>query len=266
MEQVRKTLEKIWLNEKEIKIYLTSLSIGQSSASILGKKNNIARSTAQYTCQSLSEKWLLSVISSWNTFLYSPENPEKLLSLVNKEYDVVEKKFHSTKKIMWDLKAMMNPDVKLPSVKYFSWVEWLIELIEDIFKENHTIYGALELTENIHPDILKYVQTEYVEKRKKSWISARMIFNDNEQTRNYKKYDSDMGRVSLLVDEGQYPFDSCIHIYWKKVAFYSFNQWDMTWVLIENEYVKNMIFSIFKMAWNFSKSFPENKEYKDISI
>jgi sugar-specific transcriptional regulator TrmB len=35
MDKIKKTLEKIGLNKNEIKIYLTSLSIGQSPASIL---------------------------------------------------------------------------------------------------------------------------------------------------------------------------------------------------------------------------------------
>jgi hypothetical protein len=39
----------------------------------------------------------MSVISKGNTFLYSPVDPEKLLSFINKEYDIVEKKFNDTR-------------------------------------------------------------------------------------------------------------------------------------------------------------------------
>ena len=93
MDKIKKVLERLWLNDKEIKIYLTSLYIWSSPASILWQKNNIARTTAKYTCQSLVEKWLLSVVEKWNSSIYSPEEPERLLSLVNKEYDKVEKSF-----------------------------------------------------------------------------------------------------------------------------------------------------------------------------
>lgn len=198
MNNVRKTLEEIGLNEKEVKIYLTSLSIWQSPASVLGQRNNIVRSTAQYTCQSLADKGLISVTPKGNTFLYSPTDPEKLLSLINKEYDLVEKKFNSTRQIMGDLKAMMNPSTKLPQVKYFTGVDGMIDLINDVFTEEDIIYWALELTDNMHPEITRYVNEEYIRKRKKSKVVSKMLFNNNERTKKYQSIDKQMNRVSEI--------------------------------------------------------------------
>jgi hypothetical protein len=42
----------------------------------------------------------MTVIIKGNTFLYSPEGPEKLLTFVNREYELVEKKFSDTRKII----------------------------------------------------------------------------------------------------------------------------------------------------------------------
>lgn len=263
MDKIRKILEQIGLNDKEIKIYLTSLSIWQSPASILGQKNNIVRSTAQYTCQSLSDKGLLDVTPKGNTFLYSPCDPEKLLSLVNKEYDKVEKKFHSTRQIIGDLKAMMNPSAKLPKVKYFTGVDWVIDLINDVFMEENIIYWALELTDKMHPEITRYVNEEYIPKRKSSWVKSKMLFNNNLRTQKYQSIDKQMNRISLLVSKDDFPFESCLHIYWNKVAVYSYNKDDLTGILIENEYVKNMFLSLYKMAWKFAKNLPENEQYKN---
>lgn len=263
MDKIRKTLEKIGLNQKEIKIYLTSLSIWQSPASILGQKNNIVRSTAQYTCQSLSDKGLLNITPKGNTFLYTACDPEKLLSLVNKEYDLVEKKFQSTRQIIWDLKAIMNPSIKLPKVKYFTWIEWVIDLINDVFTEENIIYGALELTDNMHPEITRYINEEYIPKRKVSKVVSKMLFNNNSRTQKYQSIDKQMNRISLLVSKEDFPFESCLHIYGNKVAVYSYNKDDLTGILIENEYVKNMFLSLYKMAWKFAKNLPENEKYKN---
>jgi hypothetical protein len=41
-------------------------------------------------------------------------------------------------------------------------------MFEDIFKENSTIYGCLEITDDIHPEIEKYLNTIYTQKRAKS--------------------------------------------------------------------------------------------------
>lgn len=263
MDKIKKTLEKLGLNEKEIKIYLTSLSLGQAPASVLWQKHNIVRSTANYTCQSLVDKWLMSVIQKGNTFLFSPENPQKLLSMVNKEYDIVEKKFHDTRMIMDDLQSLMNPARKLPKVKYFTGVDGVIDLIEDVFTEENVIYWALELTEDMHPDITRYVNNEYIPKRKNSWVKSKMLFNNTHRTKKYQSLDEQMNRISLLTPQNDFPFESCLHIYWNKVAIYSYNKDDLTGILIENKYVKKMFFSIYKMAWNFAKNLPENEKYKN---
>ena len=97
MEKINKVLESIWLNEKEIKIYLTSLSMWQNPASILWSKNNINRSTAQYTCNQLVEKKLMNIIQKWNTFLYWPEDPEKIINVIGKEYNLLEKKMSNAR-------------------------------------------------------------------------------------------------------------------------------------------------------------------------
>ena len=93
MKKVHDILESIGLNDKESKIYLAALALWQTSASILWKKAGIARSTAQYTCNTLVEKRLFNTTPQGNSSLYSPEPPEKLLTLINKEYDIVEQKW-----------------------------------------------------------------------------------------------------------------------------------------------------------------------------
>lgn len=263
MEKIKKTLEKLGLNENEIEIYITSLSVWQSPASILWKKNNIARSTAQYTCQALVEKWLLSVVLKWNTFLYSPEDPDKLLTMVNKEYELVEKKFISTKTILWDLKSLMNPDMKMPSVKYFSWLEGLIDLIEDVFiQQPNFMYWAMEVGEDMHPGVVKYLEEQYMPKRKKMKIDSKFLMNDDEGSRKYGSPEKWLWRNIVHVSTDSYPFDGCMMIYWDKVAFFSYKQTDMTGILIENKYIQQMMLSVFKLAWNAAIKLPGNIQEK----
>jgi len=60
----------------------------------------------------------------------------------------------------------MNPYAKLPSVKYFTGVDGIIEIFEDVFSGNYDcLYGALEISEDMDNDIQKYVQEIYVPKR-----------------------------------------------------------------------------------------------------
>ena len=255
MDNISNVLKDLWLNEKEIKIYLTSLSIGQSPSSILWQKHNIPRTTANYICQSLVDKWIMSTVQKWNSYLFSPESPDKLLVILNKEQERLSRKFSSTKQIIWDLKGIMNPYMKLPTVKYFTWVDGIIEILEDVFSSEYDcLYWALEISENMPAEIEKYVQEIYVSKRIKQGTKSQIIFNDNNKTIDYSKNDKKMNRTSVFVDKEIYPVDWCLHIYWNKVAFYSYKASDLTGILIENENIKNIMLSIFKLAWESAKS------------
>jgi len=262
MDKIKKTLEKIGLNKNEIKIYLTSLSIGQSPASILGQRNNIVRSTAQYTCQSLVDKKLMHSIQKWNTFLYSPADPEKLLSLINREYDVVEKKFNETRWIMRDLKSIMNPNAKLPKVRYFTWVDGIIEMFEDVINDWNTIYWIVKVISDMDDEVSRYLNNDYLNKRVKWNIKACSIFNDNKKTQEYRKKDKLMNRITKLAPDDFFPFESCVQIYWDKVAFYSYKKWELVWIIVDNSYIKDTMFSIFKMAWNFACILEKNPDFE----
>lgn len=251
MEQnIENVLRDLWLNEKEIKIYLTSLATGQSPSSILWQKHNLPRTTANYICKSLVEKGFMSMVPKWNSFIFSPENPDKLLVLLNKEQEILNRRFSATEQVIWDLKGIMNPYAKLPSVKYFTGVDGIIEIFEDVFSGNYDcLYGALEISEDMDNDIQKYVQEIYVPKRIKQWTKSKIIFNDNNKTIEYSKNDKRMHRESTFISKEDFPFDGCMHIYWNKVAFYSYKSSDLTGILIENDNIKNIMLSIFKLAW-----------------
>ena len=259
MEKIKKILERVWLSSNEINVYLTSLSIWQSTASIIWQKIWLNRSTARYTCQSLVTKRIMSMIPKKDYYLFSAEDPEKLLTILNKEYSLIDTKVRDLQQIMWDLKWLVNPQASIPKIKYFQWVDGIIDLLEDIFVENKTIYWCIELSDDIHPEILKYTKSTYIKKRIASWIETKVLFNNNNKTLNYRELDTQMKRTSLIIPVHLYPFDCCVHIYWNKVAFYSYKEHDLTWVLIENEYIKQSIFSMFKMSWEFAEKLSINK-------
>jgi hypothetical protein len=93
-----------------------------------------------------------------------------------------------------------------------------------------------------------------------------MLFNTWTKTLKYRENDKKLNRISLLVDNNDFPFDSCVHIYWDKIAMYSYKRWDLVWVIIKNSFMKKSIFSIFKLAWNMAKNKDVNNDYKNIEI
>lgn len=263
MNKITSTLESLWLNEKEIKIYLASLTIWQATSSILWNKAWISRTTAQHICKSLVSKRLLNITPQKSWTIYSAEEPEKLIVLVNNKYSQVERMMKNTHDIMSDLKSLSNPNSRLPKVKYYTGVDGIIDMLDDVLKDKKDLYGYLKVGSNINTEILDYLKNTYVYKREKAWIKSMWIINEDEIFRNYKNNNNTI-RNDIYVDEEVYPFECCMHIYWDKVAFFTYFDDDMSWVIIENKRIASSQMTLFKLAYKYSKLL--NKWIKDESI
>jgi len=266
MEKIKKILERVWLSPNEINVYLTSLSIWQSTASIIWQKIWLNRSTARYTCQSLVTKRIMNMIPQKDYYLFSAEYPDKLLSLLNKEYSLIDNKIRDLQQIMWDLKWLVNPYASIPKIKYFQWVDGIIEILEDSLKEWWAIYWATKIQDNMNNEIMQYVKNRYIPIRKKSLFKSYWLFNDNKKTKIYKNLDQELNRFSMLIPEEKFPFPASFHIYWNKVSFYSSFENELTWIIIENKHIRDTQFSMFQLWWEMAKQLKINENYKDIYL
>ena len=264
--RVKKTLESLWLNENEVNIYLASLSIGPSSASDLWKHVWLNRSTTQYTCQCLTHKRIMTMIEHGNKYIFSAEEPEKLLYLLSREMSAINTKKESVEKIMWDLKNIAYNFWDIPKVKYYQWVQWIIDILEDALTEKDNIYGVLRVTNEINPEIRHYVLTEYIKKKEKFPNKTYWIINDNLETREYGKLDEQMKRITMLVPEDLFPFKACMQIYGNKVSFFSFVKSNLSGIIVEDSHIKQTQFSVFKMAWEMAKIYKINEKYGNINL
>ena len=95
-------------------MYLSLLPIGSAPASILGKRTKLPRSTARYICQQLVKKNLFFETQKGNTFIYTIESPEKLLFLIKKEEEELQRKKEKVAKTVEELKLMVNPNTIKP--------------------------------------------------------------------------------------------------------------------------------------------------------
>lgn len=261
MEDLQTLLNNLGLEHQEAKVYLAALRLGTSPASIIGKRCEIPRSTARYTCEQLVKKQLMLATQKGNTTLFTPENPSKLQKLLDLQKEQVEIKQQKLDFALQDLKRLFNPYAVIPKVRFYEGVGGLIDMFDDVLEENKILYGAAYVSDDIHPEVWQYLQKSYVPRRKEQKNEAYMLFNDNEKTKRYRENDQAMNRISLLLPIESFPFEACCHIYGNKVAFYSYRESDLTGVLIENELVQKTQFSIFQLAWEKALQLAENQSY-----
>ena len=203
-----------------------------------------------------------------NTFYFTPEDPGKILYLLEEEKKQITEKEKLAHGVIGDLKHMMNPYTAIPKVQFYEGVEGVIRLYDDILAAGEDIYGASVIgQDDVHPEVMQYLNEIYTPKRKEMKNKSFMIYDaGGEDLKSYLDNDKAMRRTTLLVPKEEYPFDTCFHIYGNKVAFYSRSNNELMGVLIESKHIRNNQYSLFKLAWNYAKSFPINRKYSSIDL
>lgn len=266
MTDLTELLKHLGLEHQEASVYIAALRLGTTPASTIAKRCKLPRSTARYTCEQLVDKQLMIETQRKNAKLFTAENPEKLKKLLEVQQAEIESKSRRLEGAMQDLKRIYNPYTVMPKMRFYEGVEGIIELANDFLKEGKTVFSVMTVTDEMHPEIKGYMEEKYIPSRMAIGNESWSIFNDNEQTKNYQKKDEKMNRKSLLVPYHQFPFDSCMHIYGDKVAFYSYNIGDMTGVMIENSTLRKAQMSLFRLAWNNARKLEQNKKYANLEL
>ena len=249
MALVDETLAELGLSKKEIAIYLALLSTGTAPASTLGKRTSITRSTAQYTCQQLHKQGLVQKVQKGNTYLFTPEPPEKLQLLLQKQKEALEQKEDRVNRIIGELKMMVNPQAVLPKVQFYEGEEEMVRLYErildlrqpiDSFEESGELFG-------LFPEYPK----EFVRKRIQHRIFNRCIAPKGNP---FNVTDPKKFIETRYVDRGQFPFTWHVKICGNLVGIFSFQKHTSVAIAIEHEDIAKNFRLLFELVWGTLKS------------
>jgi predicted transcriptional regulator len=264
---IEKVLKDLGLNDKEAKVYLTLISLGNAPASAIGKRADIERSHCVYLCKSLVKKGFANFIEKNNTFIFSPKPPQELFNILDQQKEEIESKKDDLSRVVGELQNMTNPHASLPKVQFYEGVDGMINVYKDMLKEGADIYDCNVVDRTlIHPKLIDYWTDTYMPAREKMTNRSFTLYNRETGYKEYTKYDEKVRRVTLFLPQEEFPFKSQILIYGKKLAFLSLAKDDCTGAIIENDAILETQFSLFRLAWNFARKLPQNKKYKDVSI
>ena len=244
MNSIRDTLKGLDLSDKEIDIYLALLTVGSAPASVLGQRTNITRSTAQYTCQQLARKGIVKSIQKANVFLYTPEPPEKLILLLEKQKQDIDRKEDDVQRIIGELKGMMNPQAQFPKVQFYQGEEGLIELYERILDTRQPIDSFEEAGElfTLFPDY----PTEFVAKRIQHKMFNRCIapVGNPLNVTDPKKFIE-----TRVLDPQKFPFTWHVKICGNLVGIFSFQKQSPVAIAIDHEDITKNFRLLFEFVW-----------------
>jgi len=225
-------------------VYLSLLPIGSAPASILGKRTKLPRSTARYICQQLVKKNLFFETQKGNTFIYVVESPEKLLFLIKKEEEELQRKKEKVAKTVEELKLMINPNTILPKVRFFEGKEEMISLYEEILKFKETIYSFEDKGEMLE-FIPEYVPL-FIKRRIKYKIKNKIICPSATPLKSNK---AELRQIKTI-DKKLFPFSCDIKICNNLVSIFSFQQHTAVGIAIEHQDIVSNFKILFNYVWN----------------
>lgn len=238
-----KKLEEIGLNEKEAKVYVATLELGQGSAADIAKKAGVNRATTYFTLENLMKIGLVSASNEEKKQMFVPEDPAQLENIITKQQQALEAKKQSLKVLVEELNSINSASIKKPIVKYYLGKEGVMRMAKSSFDftKNETMYLAFS-KDNLHLLLTEEENNKLINKRAKDNTKLQAIYNADNYT-----IESTKDNRRIKVDKEKYPLPGDVAVYRDRVRLTSYK--DRIGIIIENEDIAETIRSIFKLAF-----------------
>lgn len=229
-------LEQWGLHQKEAKVYLAVLELGQSKAHEISKKAHLLRETTYFVLNSLINQGLVSTVIKSGVKYFEAAHPHKLLSILQEKQALIEDQ-------MLQLEGLYQMQSKKPLVEFYEGKEGLKTILSDIIKTKEPLWAYANY--NISK-LLEYEFPRFVKERLKQNISARIIQEKHvslQRSAEQNKEEMREIRFSKVV------FKSNVFIYGTKVALINVTREQPMGVLIDNKTIADTQRQVFELLW-----------------
>lgn len=236
-----KKLEEIGLNEKEAKVYVATLELGEGSASEIAKKSGVNRATTYFTLENLMKMGLVSASNEEKKQMFVPEDPSQIENLITKQQQELEQKKQGLKGLINELGSINSASVKKPIVKYYLGKEGMMRMAESGFNDVKNEMMWLAFSKDKLQDFLGNKNDKLREKRIAQNIKTSTLYNSESGDLL-----TDKNAARVKIDSSKFPCPGDIAVYSDKVRLSSYD--DQIGIIIENKDIAETLKSIFKLA------------------
>jgi sugar-specific transcriptional regulator TrmB len=240
---LEKDLQEIGLQDKEAKVYLAALELGQSTVQKIAQKAEIKRPTTYFIIEGLMSRGLVSSFYQGKKQYFVAENPERLMEMLEKEKQEIGLRQERFKALLPQLASINNRHKDKPVVKYYEGKDGIMSMVEEYMKASRGQEAYLAYSRDVVDAVFKPEELEAINRhRLDNKIRTRAIYS-------WKKGDlpSDQDSDKVKVSDGAFPFSCDIAIYTDKVRIASLKD-RLVGVLIEDKEIAKTLQSIFKLA------------------
>ncbi len=233
-------LKELNLSEKEIKVYLALLMLGQSPVNIISKKSHINRVTTYDILKALTERGFASYVIKSGVRYFEAVDPTKFIDDLKEKQEKIEE-------VIPELHSIRASILKKPEIETYEGIQGLKSIFNDILKENKETHfiGAPKML-----DSLEFYFPHFIKQKRKQNIFSRVITHDCKAMRKYKKEAPKPYITMKFINE---PISITKIIYGSKMAILTFKEKASVGTIINNKELVDTEKRLFEIVWKQAK-------------
>ncbi len=235
------TLTNIGLTEKEARVYLASLSQGPSTILKLAEATNLKRTTIYSVIESLKQKGLMSVeLSGWKK-RFTAMDPQAL-SLTLKQRE------QSFETVLPEFISLHNLKSDGGTFRYYEGIESVKAVYEGLLRDVAPGSDYLIISDiGAWLEVDEKWSADFRERRAATPVKMRLLTQDSEAARHYRKYAQNFNaQVKLLPEQTMLKTNAVIIP--QRLVIHQMRPPVMA-IVIENESIIQMQRQLFEIIW-----------------
>ncbi len=237
-------LEFLGLNQKEAKIYLASLELGEATIQEIAKQAGLKRPSLYNLMEGLIKQGLIQPVVRRNRHKFVAADPNDLEKLIQRRNEVL-------KETLPELKALSNISaLTKPRIRLYEGVDGAKVVYQDILNTKKPVKAFSGV--KMGYEALGEFADEYIQERIKNNIPIKLIAPNDFWGRDHQRKDKRSKRETRLIPKDKFPFSMEANIYGNKVNFVGFKKGRIVGVIIENPEIAKTMTSIFDFAWEYA--------------
>jgi hypothetical protein len=220
--------------------------MGALPASSIASRLGFNRTTVFSSVKRLQEKDLVYALPKKGGTFFSVFDAHQLEHNAKTKLKAEEQRYAQMIEMVKNLEAEKISGGVLPKVAFFEGENGIISLFRKTLIPNTTQKAFLTL-EKISPKILHFLQTEFIEEKKKKHVFSQVLIPKTQRTIHYQTLDVESNRETRFVPKSAM-FETEIIIGQNSLALIDFREGGLG-VYIESTPLSHTLQSVFQLLW-----------------
>ena len=249
-------LEKLGLSEKEAKVYLAALELGEDTVQNIGKKAGVNRATTYVILEKLLGLGLVSTYEKEKKTVFVSQDPKELVNILEEERKDIESRETELKDNLNQLTAVYNKREGKPIVRFFEGADGLLALdrygYENRKKNSELLYiMPIDVIEKFFPDR----RSTALKDRIKMGIRSKVIYtHENGPIPGYQNK-AEL-REGIFIPRDKFPINATLNVLPDfGIKLFYFDAVKPYGVMIESKELAANMKLFFDLAWLGAKEF-----------